>query len=68
LFAQNHAKMLFPAVWQERQTEIQQRYQESLADYEQQLKAAQAGWEAQETERIAWLRWVSAGTSQRVVW
>ena len=35
LFAQKHAKTLFPAVWQERQPEIQQRYQESLADYEQ---------------------------------
>jgi hypothetical protein len=56
LFAENHAKTLFPAVWQERQPEIQQRYQESLADYEQQLKAAQAEWEARETERIAWLR------------
>src|ERR1035441_3413436 len=36
LFAQNHAKTLFSAVWQERQPEIEQRYQESLADYEQQ--------------------------------
>jgi hypothetical protein len=42
LVAQNHAKTLFQAVWQERQPEIQQRYQESLAEYEQQLKAAQA--------------------------
>jgi hypothetical protein len=41
LFAQNQAKTLFPAVWQEREPEIQQRYQESLADYEQQFKTAQ---------------------------
>ena len=34
------------------ETEIQQRYEQSLADYEQQLKTAQAEWEAQETERI----------------
>jgi hypothetical protein len=56
LFAQTHAKTLFPAVWQERQPEIQQRYQESLADYKQQLKAAQAEWAARETERIACLQ------------
>jgi hypothetical protein len=46
LFAERHAKTLFPSVWQERQPEIQQRYQVSLADYEQQLKEAQAEWEA----------------------
>jgi len=61
MFAENHAKTLFPAVWQERQPEIQQRYQESLADYEQQLKAAQAEWEARETERVAWLQRLTAG-------
>jgi len=55
LFSQHHAKTLFPAVWQERQPEIRQCYQESLANYEQQLKAAQAECEAHETERVAWL-------------
>ena len=66
LFAQNHAKTLFPAVWQERQPEIQQRYQDSLADYEQQLKAAQAEWEARETERVAWLQRLTAGDLEEI--
>jgi hypothetical protein len=66
MFAQNHAKTLFPAVWQERQPEIQQRYQESLADYEQELKAAQAEWEARETERIAWLQRLTAGNLEEI--
>ena len=55
LFTQNHAKMFFPAAWQERQPEIEQRHQESLAEYEEQLKAAQAEWEGRETELIVWL-------------
>jgi hypothetical protein len=66
LFAENNAKTLFPAVWQERQPEIQQRYQEALADYEQLLKAAQAEWEARETERVAWLQRLTAGNLEEI--
>jgi hypothetical protein len=51
---------------QERQPEIQKRYQESLVDHEQQLKAAQAEWEAHETERIAWLRRLTAGDLEEI--
>ena len=69
LFAQNHAKTLFPSVCQERQPEIQQRSQESLAEYEQELKAAQAAqaeWEARETERTAWLQRLSSGDLEEI--
>jgi hypothetical protein len=66
LFAQKHAKTLYPAVWQERQPEIQQRYQESLAEYEQQMKAAQAEWDTRESERIAWLQRLTAGDLEEI--
>src|SRR5208283_5366801 len=41
-------------------------YQESLAAYEQQLKAAQAEWEARETERITWLQRLTSGNLDEI--
>lgn len=64
--ARSQAKKLFPAVWQEREAEIQTRYQQSLTEYEQQLKTAQADWESLEVERIAWLQCLTSGDLQEI--
>jgi len=53
-------------VWPEKEAEIRKQYDDSVADFQQRLKAAQDEWDAKETERVAWLQKLTAGDMNEI--